>query len=912
MIDKLHIKKCLFALALFVGSFIGMNNVFAATLDYDFSGYYYERFDQDGNNYSSWRLENYYIDGEVAYCIEPGVPEGTNYDQGSWENTGISDSVKERVLLIAYYGYTYDNHQTLKYRAATQGMIWSAILGNNTTVNFSTERYGNGTPLDVSAEKAEIERLIANHYVKPSFNGGTYTLQVGQPITLHDDNGVLGNYSVNVSGATYSVSGNDLTITPTVNGNITITLKKNMPYSENYKIFYGNNVQNMLVPGTVDPVVASFKINAYYGSVEINKLDSQTAEIPQGQASLKGAVYGVYKSDGTLLTKITTDANGYGKSSAVLSYGSGYYLQEISPSTGYYLDETRYYFDSKGVALVSKDVIEEVIKNYISILKQYDYVDGNTTLLNAESDITFEIYYPDGTKYGEITTDKNGYASLDIPYGVWRFHQVNTNIGYEKIYDFYVTVDENSELEQYYNVLNNRITAYLKVIKVDSETGNTIELADTTFKILNLDTNQYVSQFVGGKVYDTFTTDETGTVTTYLKLEAGNYKLVEITSPFGYLLDSDGVDFTIGNDTYYYYTTYGAFVIVNFQNTAIKGQIEVHKTGEVPVVEDGTYTYEIQALEGVTFEIYASEDILSSDGNYLYYSKGDLVDTITTNSDGYAISKELYLGSYYIVEVKTLDNMVLNEEEYYFTLSEIDNKTSIVYESYSALNYYKKGELEFSKTDLTTGEGIADTKIEIYHINEETLERELVFTGVTDEEGKITITDLFVGKFVIIETEASTGYRLSEEEVFFEIKENGEIVKANMTNEKITSTVVIHKVDENGNPIKGVTIGIYDLDGNLVYSGVTNESGDIEFTVEYGSYYFQEIATLDDYELSSEKVYFDVTEDGEYIQKTLVNELKEIEVPNTSSNTYIDIIAGAIVLLGTGLIIVSSRRRNKK
>ena len=152
----------------------------------------------------------------------------------------------------------------------------------------------------------------------------------------------------------------------------------------------------------------------------------------------------------------------------------------------------------------------------------------------------------------------------------------------------------------------------------------------------------------------------------------------------------------------------------------------------------------------------------------------------------------------------------------------------------------------------------------------------------------------------------------TDEEVFFEIKENGEIVKAEMTNEKITSTVKIHKVDEEGNAIKGVTIGVYDLEGNLIDSGVTDENGDIEFVMEYGSYYFQEIATLDEFELSDEKVYFDVTEDGEYIQKTLVNELKEIEVPNTSSNSYIDIIAGVIVLTGAGLIIISSKRKNKK
>ncbi len=906
---KVNLKKCLFVMALMIGAFIGVQNVSAATLNMTDSGYFYDRAKGDGSDRHSWNWRLYDIDGNVAYCIEPNVTEGTYYSQGTWSDTGLSDAIKERVLLTAYYGYSYPNHQTIKYRAATQGIIWDTIIGSGSHTTFSTARWSAGTALDISAEQAEIERLIANHYVKPSFNGATYDLQVGQSITLHDDNEVLSNYNVSVSGANYSINGNDLTLTPTTNGNVTIILKKNMPYDDNYKIFYGNGVQNMLVPGTVDPIVASVKINSYYGSVEINKMDSQT-EIAQGQATLKGAVYGVFKNDGTLLTKITTDENGYGKSDAVLSYDS-YYIQEISPSKGYYLDETRYVFESKGQAVVKKDVYENVIKNYISILKQYDFVDGNTTFLNAEKGIIFEIFYPSGEKWGEVETDKNGYATIEIPYGIWKFHQVNTTTGFEKIYDFFITIDENSEKEQYYNILNNKISAYLQVFKIDSETKETIALADTTFKILNTDTNQYVSQYVGGKIYDTFKTDENGKFITYLKLEAGNYKLIEIKSPNNYLLNSEGMTFTIGNDTHYSFTTYGAFITLYFENQVIKGKIEVNKTGEVPVIENGTYTYDKKPLEGVVFEIYANEDILSSDGNHLYYSKGELVDTIISNSNGYAISKELYLGNYYLVEVKTLDNMVLNTEKYYFTLSEIDDKTNIVYESYSALNLYKKGELEFSKTDLTTGQGVADTKVEIFYINEDTNERELVFTGVTDEEGNIKITDLFVGKFVIIETEAATGYRLSDEEIYFEIKENGEIVKASMTNEKITSVVGIHKVDENGNPIKGVTIGVYDLSGNLIYSDVSNENGDIEFTLEYGSYYFQEIATLDEFELSSEKVYFDVTEDGAYIQKTLVNELKEIEVPNTSSNTYIDIIAGAIVLLGASLIIISSKRKKK-
>src|SRR5574344_1751632 len=724
---KLNLKNCAFSLALIIGAFVGIQNVSAATLNIQDSGYYYDRYDQNMNNRRSWNYSYYTVDGQVAYCIEPGVNEGNPMMQGDWSNTGLSNDIKERILLIGYYGYSYPGHQTNKYRMAAQGMMWSTILGNGTTVNFSTERWSGGNILDITNEKNEIEILIANHYIRPSFNGGSYTFQVGETITLTDTNNVLSNYNVNVSGANYSVNGNNLIITPTSNGNITISLKKNMPYTSDYKIFYGNGIQNMFVPGTTDPVVSQVRVNAYYGDIEINKKDSETGS-SQGQATLEEAVYGVYNSSNELITKITTDKNGYGKSDKLLTYGS-YYLKEISASKGYYLDNTRYDFDSKGQATITKEVKENVIKNYISILKQYDYVDGTTQFLNAEANIIFDIYYPNGDKYSSITTDKNGYASLDLPYGVWKFHQVNSITGYEKIYDFYITVDENSNLEQYYNILNNAISAYLQVFKTDSETGETIKLANTTFKILNTDTNQYVSQYVGGKVYSEFKTDENGIFITYLKLSSGNYKLIEVSAPNGYLKDKDGLKFTIGNDTHYSYTTYGAFITVTYKNTPIKGQLEIKKTGENLVIKDGKYTYKDKKLSGVTFEIYAEEDIKSADGNHLYYEKGTKVDTITTDKNGYAISKKLSLGKYYLIEVKTQDEYVLDSNKHYFELKEVNDETPIVFESYSNLNYLKKGTLEFTKKDLVNGDVIPNTIVEIYNEN-----NELIFTGKTRSE----------------------------------------------------------------------------------------------------------------------------------------------------------------------------------
>ena len=222
----------------------------------------------------------------------------------------------------------------------------------------------------------------------------------------------------------------------------------------------------MLVPGMVDPVIAKVRINSYASTVEIVKKDKETnTSIAQGQATLKDAKYGIYEqSTGKLVDVIKTNEKGYAKSNPVLGWDA-YYLQEIDPSTGYLLDNTRYNFDMRGKENESIDVFEIVIKNHISILKQYEHVDGNTTFLNAEKGITFEIYYPNGNKFGEITTDKNGYASLDLPYGNWKFHQVNTTTGFEKIYDFYISVDNNTEKEQYYNILNNSLSAYLLLLK---------------------------------------------------------------------------------------------------------------------------------------------------------------------------------------------------------------------------------------------------------------------------------------------------------------------------------------------------------------------------------------------------------------------------------------------------------------
>ena len=738
------------------------------------------------------------------------------------------------------------------------------------------------------------------------------------------------------------------------------------------------------------------------GRVKILKLDKDNNNTTaRGQATLVGAEYLLKKLDGTIVDTLVIDEN-YQAISKKIPFGH-YILVESKASKGYTLDPTVYEInieeDEQVIEITSK---EKVIEVFVSILKQFDYIEGQTAFLNSEPDIEFTISYPDGTLYDTIKTDKHGYSTFLLPYGIWKFHQVNSNIGYEKIYDFYITVDENSEEEQYYNILNNEITAYLQVVKQDIETGKVIELANTKFKILNLDTNQYVSQYVAGKVYDTFETDNSGKFITYLKLTAGNYKLVEVSSPKNYLLNTDGLEFTIGDDTHYVYTNYGPVITVYFKDKQIKGIIEINKDGEIVTIDDNTFNYNGRKdLEGITYNVEAAEDIMSADGNYIYYTKGTIVDTITTNNSGYGKSKELPLGKYIVYEISTSDSYILDEKQYEIELKELNNKTPIVYENLKLTNLLKKGSFEFTKTDLVTGQPIANTGITIFMETED--EDKIIFKGKTDDKGKIIINDLPLGKYYLIETDCE-GYVITDEKVYFEIKENNEVVKAEMTNKPITNdieltkldfstdepiantlielynadtdelifsdrtdgygkiifknvrygryylieketsdssyvlntekmyfeiledgkiqkatlknkkkegTAVLHKVDEDGNSVEGVLIGIYSLDDELIDSKYTDKDGNIEITLKYGSYYFKEIETLENLILSDEKVYFDITEDGEYIQKTLINEFEEIEVPDTSANSNINLVASIVIIVGSLIIIISKNKNNK-
>lgn len=851
-------------------------------------------------------------DNAFVYCLQPFVTIDNNYiyniareDYEVYLN--MTKEQWNRISLLAYYGYGYGNHNSQKWYAITQVLIWRTAEPNS-DIYFTNTLNGTRNDSLFASEIQEIENLVANHYKIPNFNTSDITIPLGNTITLNDSNGVLNNFKVsNQSNVSANISGNSLNITATGVGNAEITLtKSDSKYNSPPIVYFKENTQDVMRVGSYDPISYKINLKVVGGRVEIIKKDVDNGSIdPQGEAILKDAVYGVYDANNNeLITTLTTDENSYAISGYLPKLGK-FYLKEIKPSPGYTLDTKKYEFTiDEDTLLVNLDVFEEVIKRNFEFTKVY--ATDKTEIMTPEIGTKFAIYDSKGNLVFEDVTDEEGKLYFTLPYGHYVLKQLTTTTGYEMLEDYYFEVkEEGKTINKVFS--NAEITAKLKLVKIDEDSGLVIPFKGVTFKIKNLNTNEYVCQKVtypNKEEICEFKTDENGVFITAYPLASGNYKIEELTTPDGYLINTEGVIFSIDeNSNIIEDDDYGQYIEIKFSNKKIKGQIEIEKTGESFVIENGNFYYEDNLkLENIEFSLYANEDIITLDG-VVHYRKGDLVQTVKTDKDGRAIFTNLILGKYIVKETKTIDGYILDTKEYKIELTEKDNKTEIVSEILKLNNELEKGILEFTKVDLSTGEPLPNTLIEIYTENDE-----LIFSGRTNENGKIIIKNLKYGKYYIIEKDAPEGYILNEEKMYFEIKENGEIIKANMTNEKITSTVKIHKVDDKGNSLQGVIIGIYDLDGNLIYQGTTDENGYIEYELEYGSYYFQEIKGLDGYEPNLEKIYFDITSDGEFIQKTLVNEVI-VEVPNTNKNSLPIIPIVAILnLVAVGLIIYGKKK----
>lgn len=651
----------------------------------------------------------------------------------------------------------------------------------------------------------------------------------------------------------------------------------------------------------------------------VTKSDGENGSA-QGDASLAGAVYGVYKGD-QLMGTYTTDANGQFTTDSY-ACGDDWSIREISPSEGYLLDETSYHVGAEPqlytVAYSSTvlDVTEQVIKGKIALIKHTD--DGETQLETPEAGAEFSVYLQssgsyDAAKNSErdyLVCDENGFAQTkELPYGIYTVHQVSGWDGRELLEDFDVYLAKDGQVYRY--LANNaNFESYLKVIKVDAETGKTIPYAGAGFQLYRPDGSLITQTFTYPEVttIDTFYTNDEGYLITPETLEYGTgYSLVEVSAPYGYVLNSEPVYFDVTADNA---TEESSVTVVEVtkENTAQKGIIQISKSGEVfaTVTESGGLyqpVYEVQGLPGAVYEIIAAEDVVTLDGT-LRYSAGEVVDTITTDETGVAESKPLYLGKYEIWETEAPYGMVLNPEvrtvELVYAGQEIEvTETSAsfyndrqkvlisldkVMEQDEAFGIGRNGEITavtfglYAAEELTAADGSvipADGLVEIVSLD-------------SDGIGYCQ-TDLPLGSYYLKEISTDSHYLLDDTAypVVFEyagqdtalvqiLANNGEEI----SNDLIYGEVHGLKKDDSGNTLGGALIGLFAADAEeftestAILTATSNEDGSFSFTqVPYGSWIVREIQAPTGYVLSEETYPVNIDEDGAVIEVEIENTL---------------------------------------
>lgn len=650
-------------------------------------------------------------------------------------------------------------------------------------------------------------------------------------------------------------------------------------------------------------------------NVTVTKSDKETGTA-QGDASLAGATYGIYKGD-QLVDTYVTDKNGQFTTSYYVC-GDDWSIKEIEPSEGYLLDNATYHVGAEAKLYTVErnsapaiDVTEQVQKGNIAIIKHTD--NGDTQIETPEEGAAFAIYLKssgsfDAAKETErdyLTCDENGFAqSKDMPYGVYTVHQLSGWEGRELMPDFDVFIAKDGETYRY--LINNaNFESFIKVIKVDAETGNTIPYAGAGFQIYRPDGTKVEMTFTYPEVttIDTFYTNDAGMLITPEKLEFGKgYSLVEVSAPYGYVLSSDPVKFDVTEDNSS--EDSGVKVIeVKLGNYAQKGIIKISKSGEVfaTVTEaDGMYqpVYEVQGLAGATYEIKAAEDIYTLDGT-LRYSAGEVVDTVTTGEDGVAESKPLYLGKYEIYETEAPFGMVINTEVHSAELVYAGQEIEITETAASFCNDRQKVQISLTKVmeqNKQFGIGMNDEMSAVtfgLYAGEELTAKDgkiipadgLVEIISVDENGKAKAkTDLPFGNYYLKEISTDQHYILSDEKFSVSFEYAGQTVdivdiKANdgksISNELIYGEVHGMKKDENGKALGGATIGLFYTDGKEpIATTVSAEDGSFSFKdIPFGEYIVREIKAPEGFVMDETPYAVNIDKDGAVVEIEITNKL---------------------------------------
>ena len=620
------------------------------------------------------------------------------------------------------------------------------------------------------------------------------------------------------------------------------------------------------------------RVNA---TIDLVKEDSETGNSAQGDAVFEGAIYGLYAREdinhpdgrsGVLYKKdeqvatLTTDKEG--KASVSNLYLGKYYLKEITPPVGYLLDEEEHdvncNYEGDQVETVKRNTVskEDVIKQPFQLIKAADNDKTDADLLKGAgfsayliSSLTVKddgsydftnatpiVLTEDGKT--EMFTDERGYAcSIPIPYGRYIVRETTTPHNFMPVDDFIVTVTENSSTPQVWRVLlDDEFKAKLKIVKQDDETKQPVLLANTEFKVYDLDAKKYVEQvttYPNTVVHKSYFTDENGYLILPESLKCGNYRIEEVRAPDGYTQNTQYVEIKVDKNTAYQMDSVSgdAIITVTYENHPVKGKLVIHKSGETLKSFKKDFVYEETSLEGAEFEIYAAEDIFTPDhqvdeqGNrHVIYAKDTLVKTVTTNKNGEAVIKDLPLGKYRVKETKAPAGFVLNPDSQEVSFIYKDQNTPEIEEKLEFSNERQKVELSVEKQDAEIGKALKGATFGLYNkeaissgdkvvVKADTLLQEIT----SNEKGKAAFTlDLPLGRYYVKELQAPAGYVSSDEILEFDATYQGQDVKTiklKSVKKNQPTTVEVTKADiTTGTELDGASMSVLDKDGNVIDS----------------------------------------------------------------------------------------------
>ena len=761
----------------------------------------------------------------------------------------------------------------------------------------------------------------------------------------------------------FTITGNGKTYTIKT-GSDGIAILSDIPVynSNNEKIVYTISEKNVpvryVVPAdqtatlTADATTTkTFKNILKKFAVEVTKQDSETSSA-QGDGTLSGAVYGIYR-DGTLVDTYTTDGSGYFKTKEYVC--GNYTVQEISPSEGYLLDETVYPVGAEAENYtiehnpISMIVTEDVIKGNIAMIKHSD--DGSTQIETPEVGAEFEVYLKSSGSYANaveterdyLTCDENGFAQTkDMPYGIYTVHQTKGWEGTEFMEDFDVNISADGQTYRY--IINNeKFESYIKIVKVDSETGKTIPYEGAGFEIYDSNGQKISMTFAypTPTTIDTFYTNSEGYLITPEVLPYGEYLLVEVQAPYGYALDSTPVSFTVSADNA---EKENALTVIKVrkENTAQKGRISVQKTGDIftsvnmassaytdengeLVVNSTTYTpvFANGNLSGAVFQVIAAEDIVTLDGT-VHANAGDVVAEITTDENGYAETDLLYLGKYEIKEVQAPYGYVRNSESQFVELTYAGQEIAVLDTvNASFVNDYQSVEISLSKVmenDELFGIGNNNEYLsvrfglfaaeDIQAADGTVIPADGLLSEVSLDENMTAKFDVQIpfGRYYVKEISTDEHYVLGGEKYLVNFEYMGQDIRTvdidcgQFVNLLKRGRIEGHKVDDKSEPLENAVFGLFRTDctefvsANALMTAVSDENGYFEFNnIPYGEYAVKEIAAPAGYIFSDEKYHVVINEDGDVIEITAEN--KPITVEISKRDIYGNELVGAEMVL---------------